>query len=60
MITSVHNPRIQAISKLQKQAKVRREKQAFVIEGVRLAEEALHGRWEAQLLLFTDQLDRAW
>jgi RNA methyltransferase, TrmH family len=58
MITSVHNPRIQAISKLQKQAKVRREKQAFVIEGVRLAQEALQGGWEAQLLLFTDRLDK--
>jgi TrmH family RNA methyltransferase len=58
MITSVHNPRIQAIGKLQKQAKVRREKQAFVIEGVRLAQEALQGGWEAQLLLFTDQLDK--
>ncbi len=57
MITSVHNPRIQAISKLQRQAKERREKQAFIIEGVRLAEEALQGGWEAQLLLFTDQLD---
>jgi TrmH family RNA methyltransferase len=58
MITSVHNPRVQAISKLQKQAKVRREKQAFVIEGVRLAQEALQGGGEAQLLLFTDQLDK--
>jgi RNA methyltransferase, TrmH family len=58
MITSAHNPRIQAISKLQTQAKVRREKKAFVVEGVRLAEEALQGGWEAQLLLFTDQLDQ--
>jgi TrmH family RNA methyltransferase len=58
MITSVHNPRVQAISKLQKQAKVRREKQAFVIEGVRLAQEALQAGGEAQFLLFTDQLDK--
>ena len=57
MITSVHNPRIQAIRKLQKQAKERREKQAFVIEGVRLAEEALQAAWDAQLVLFTDPLD---
>jgi TrmH family RNA methyltransferase len=57
MITSVHNPKIQAISKLQRHAKERRDKQAFVIEGVRLAEEALQAGWEAQLLLFTDQLD---
>jgi TrmH family RNA methyltransferase len=57
MITSVHNPRIQAIRKLQTQVKARREEQAFVIEGVRLAEEALRGGWEAQWVLFTDQLD---
>lgn len=57
MITSVHNPKIQAIRKLQNQAKARREQQAFVIEGVRLAEEALTSGREAQLVLFTDQLD---
>ena len=57
MITSVHNPKVQAIRKLQTQAKARREGQAFVIEGVRLAEEALVTGWEAQLVLFTDQVD---
>ena len=44
MITSVHNPKIQSVRKLQAQAKARREEQAFVIEGVRLAEEALQRR----------------
>jgi TrmH family RNA methyltransferase len=58
MITSIHNPRVQAVSKLQLQAKVRREKQEFVVEGVRLAEEALQAGWQAQLVLFTDQLDQ--
>jgi len=57
MITSVHNSKIQAIRKLQTQAKYRREEQAFVVEGVRLAEEALQGGWEAELVLFTDLLD---
>ena len=57
MITSLHNPRIQQVRKLQAQVKARREAQAFVIEGVRLAEEALHACWEAELLLFTGQLD---
>jgi TrmH family RNA methyltransferase len=57
MITSVHNPRIQAVRKLQTQAKVRRKEQAFVIEGVRLAEESLHARWTAQQVFYTDQLD---
>jgi TrmH family RNA methyltransferase len=57
MITSIHNPRIQAVRKLQTQAKRRREEQEFVIEGVRLAEEALAANWEAKLVLFSDQLD---
>ena len=57
MITSVHNPKIQAIRKLQTQAKARRDQGRFIIEGVRLAEEALQAGWEAQLGLFTDQLD---
>jgi TrmH family RNA methyltransferase len=57
MITSVHNSKVQAVRKLQTQAKARREGQAFVIEGVRLAEEALGAGWEAQFVLFTDLLD---
>ena len=57
MITSVHNPRVQAIRKLQAQAKTRLEEQSFAIEGVRLAEEALQADWEATLVLFTDKLD---
>jgi TrmH family RNA methyltransferase len=57
MISSVHNPKVQAVRKLQAQAKKRREEQAFVIEGVRLAEEALTAGCEAQLVLFSDQLD---
>lgn len=57
MITSVHNPKIQSVRKLQAQAKVRGEEGAFVIEGVRLAEEALQAGWIAQLVFFTDRLD---
>jgi TrmH family RNA methyltransferase len=57
MITSVHNPRVQEVRRLQAQAKWRRERQAFVIEGVRLAEEALAAEWEAKLALYTNQLD---
>ena len=58
MITSVHNPAIQSVRKLLAQSKERREQQAFVIEGVRLAEEALQAAWEARLVLFTDLLDQ--
>ena len=57
MITSVHNPKVQAVRKLLVQSKARREQEEFVIEGVRLAEEALHAGWEARLVLFTDKLD---
>jgi TrmH family RNA methyltransferase len=57
MITSVHNPKIQSVRKLQAQAKTRREEKAFIIEGVRLAEEALAGAWDAQQVLFTETLD---
>ena len=57
MITSNHNPKIQAVHKLQSQVKRRREEQAFVIEGVRLAEEALHAGWIARQVLYTETLD---
>ena len=57
MITSVHNPRIQSVRKLQTQAKARRTEQSFVIEGVRLAEESLHAGWKANVVLFTDALE---
>jgi TrmH family RNA methyltransferase len=58
MITSVHNPRIQAVRKLQAQSRVRRKHGEFVIEGLRLAEEALNSNWQARLVLFTEQLDQ--
>lgn len=45
MITSTRNPKIQELRALQKRAKERREAAAFVIEGVRLAEEALSANW---------------
>jgi TrmH family RNA methyltransferase len=57
MITSIHNPKIQEVRKLLAHTSDRHEQQAFVIEGVRLAEEALQGAWEARLVLFTDALD---
>jgi TrmH family RNA methyltransferase len=57
MITSSHNPRIQWVRKLQSQPRLRRETGAFVVEGVRLAEEALASGWEAQLALHSPELD---
>lgn len=57
MITSVKNPRIKEIRALQTSPKARREAQAFVVEGVRLAEEAAVAGWKTRLCLFTDGLN---
>jgi TrmH family RNA methyltransferase len=57
MITSSHNPKIQSVRALQSQPKARRERQAFVVEGVRLAEEALASGWPAELVLYTGDLE---
>jgi TrmH family RNA methyltransferase len=57
MITSSHNPKIQWVRKLQSQPRLRREADAFVVEGVRLAEEALASGWEAILALHSAELD---
>jgi TrmH family RNA methyltransferase len=56
MITSAQNPRIQWVRKLQAQAKARRSENAFVVEGVRLCEEALASGWPAHLVLHTEDL----
>ena len=57
MITSVHNPNIQWLRKLQTQPKARRAEGVFVVEGVRLAEEALQAGWPAQLVLHAENLN---
>jgi len=56
MITSAHNPRIKWVRSLQASSRQRREDQAFAIEGVRLAEEALAAGWQARLVLFSEGL----
>ncbi|MCU0486169.1 MAG: RNA methyltransferase [Anaerolineales bacterium] len=56
MITSVQNPKIQWVRKLQNQPRLRREEAVFVVEGVRLVEEALAAGWQASLVLFTQGL----
>lgn len=52
MITSVQNPRIQWVRKLQAQSKARRQEQVFVVEGVRLVEEALQAGWVVRQVLY--------
>ena len=56
MITSPRNPKIQFIRNLQSRSRARRKAQAFVIEGVRLAEEALAAAVLPQLVLHTENL----
>lgn len=56
MITSVQNPKIKQIRALQARAKARREAGAYIVEGVRLAEEALRAGLTPQLALYTEEL----
>jgi RNA methyltransferase, TrmH family len=53
MITSAQNAKIKWVRALQTQAKDRHESKAFIVEGVRLVEEALAAHWEPQLVLYT-------
>jgi TrmH family RNA methyltransferase len=56
VITSSRNPKVQQIRALQRLAKRRAEAGAFVVEGVRLAEEALRSAWPLRTALYTDEL----
>jgi len=56
MITSTRNPKVQEIRALQRHAKRRAEAGAFIVEGVRLAEEALRSSWAVRLALYTAEL----
>jgi TrmH family RNA methyltransferase len=56
MITSQRNPKIQYVRSLIARARRRREAQAFIVEGVRLAEEALAANRVPELVLFTAAL----
>lgn len=55
MITSIRNPKIQWVRSLLNQSRARREEEAFVVEGMRLVEEAFLSGWGARLLLYTPE-----
>ncbi len=57
MITSSHNPKIKRVRELQSSSRSRKEAGAFVVEGMRLVEEALASEWPVQLVLYTEDLD---
>ena len=56
MITSSKNPKIQWVSRLIRKSNVRHADKAFVIEGVRLIEEAYSADWEINHILYTETL----
>ncbi len=56
MITSPHNPKVKLIRALQGRAKERREAGIFVIDGVRLVEEAVNSNWEIQSVLYDQSI----
>lgn len=56
MITSTQNDKIKWIRQLQADSKTRRLENAFVVEGVRLLEEAFAGGWIARLVLHAADL----
>ena len=60
MLTSTKNPRIQRIRKLQNSVQNRRKEALFVVEGVRLVEEAASANWKPEFVLYTEDIhDRA-
>jgi TrmH family RNA methyltransferase len=56
MITSGQNPKLKLVRALLGRAKERREAGAFVVEGVRLVEEAVKANWQFRFVLFSDGL----
>ena len=57
MITSSQNSKIKLVRALLGRAKERREAGAFVVEGVRLVEEAVNSDWKFQLALYDESLN---
>ncbi|HLO17169.1 MAG TPA: RNA methyltransferase [Anaerolineales bacterium] len=57
VITSSQNSKIKLIRALLGRAKERREANAFVVEGVRLVEEAVNSDWRFQFALYDESLN---
>jgi RNA methyltransferase, TrmH family len=56
VITSSQNPKLKLVRSLMGRAGDRREENAFVVEGVRLVEEAVSAGWNFRFALYTDGL----
>jgi len=57
MITSTHNPKLKLVRALLGRSKERREAGAFVVEGVRLVEEAVISNWGFRFALYDEALN---
>jgi TrmH family RNA methyltransferase len=58
MLTSVKNPRIQHIRKLQSSPRTRHSEKRFVVEGVRLVEEVFKAGLKPQAVFFTEDVNQ--
>jgi len=56
VITSPQNPKLKLVRSLMGRPKERREANAFVVEGVRLVEEAVKAAWNFQFALYSNGL----
>ena len=56
MITSPKNPKLKLVRSLQGRAKTRRKERAFLVEGVRLLEEAVAAKWPIRFVLYDRSL----
>jgi RNA methyltransferase, TrmH family len=56
VITSSQNPKLKLVRMLMGRARDRRDENAFVIEGVRLVEEAVAAGWPIRFVLYSDGL----
>jgi RNA methyltransferase, TrmH family len=57
MISSPHNPKLKTVRALLGRTKERREAGAFVVEGVRLVEEAVISNWRFRFVLYDETLN---
>jgi len=57
MVSSSQNPKLKLVRALMGRAKERREAGAFIVEGVRLVEEAVNANWPFQFMIFDETLN---
>ena len=57
MISSIQNPKIKRIRLLQTQTRSRKKEAAFIVEGIRLVEEALQTGQVPELVIYTRDID---